>query len=122
MIVCWRCGDSLEKLTLPFARMDECSSCNAQLHICRMCIYYDPEVTKACREDDADEVREKERANFCDYFRPAEDTFDAARAASEKNAVNELQGLFGDSDAEADNADPSADPATRAAEDLFGKS
>ena len=87
-----------------------------------MCIYYDPAVTKACREDDADEVREKERANFCDYFRPAEDTFDAVRAASETKAVEELQSLFGDSDAGADNADPSADSATRAAEDLFGKS
>jgi len=87
-----------------------------------MCIYYDPAVTKACREDDADEVREKERANFCDYFRPAEDTFDAARGASEKKAVDKLQSLFGDSDAEPDNPDASADSATQAAEDLFGKS
>ena len=122
MIVCWRCGDSLKKLTLPLARLDECPSCNAHLHICRMCIFYDPAITKACREDDADEVQEKERANFCDYFRPAEAAFDAVRAAAEKKAVDDLQGLFGSSDAGEEQADSSGDPAIKAAEDLFGKS
>jgi len=122
MIVCWRCGQSLEKLTLPLARLDECPSCNAHLHICRMCVLYDPAVTKACREDDADEIHEKERANFCDYFRPAEDAFDADRAAAEQQAVNQLHGLFGEEGDGAGNTDSSGDPATRAAEDLFGKS
>jgi len=122
MIVCWRCGDSLEKLTLPLARMDECPACNAHLHICRMCINYDPSVTKACREDDADEVREKERANFCDYFQPAENAFDAGRAATEKQAAAQLQGLFGEEGGDNSDADSAADPAIRAAEDLFGKS
>jgi hypothetical protein len=121
MIVCWRCGDSLEKLTLPLARLDECPACNAHLHICRMCVHFDPAVSKACREDDADEVREKERANFCDYFRPAEDAFDAERAAKEQKAAAELEGLFGKGDDAAGEAGASDDPVTRAAEDLFGK-
>jgi hypothetical protein len=116
MIVCWRCGDSLKKLTLPLARLDECPSCNAHLHICRMCIFYAPAVTKACREDDADEVREKERANFCDYFRPAENAFDADRAAAEKQAVDQLQGLFGD------DGDKGGSDNIGAADDLFKKS
>jgi hypothetical protein len=116
MIVCWRCGDSLKKLTLPLAQLDECPSCNAHLHICPMCIFYAPAVTKACREDDADEVREKERANFCDYFRPAENAFDAGRAAAEKQAVDQLQGLFGDA------GDKGSSDNIGAADDLFKKS
>jgi hypothetical protein len=120
MIVCWRCGHSLAELTLPLARLDECPSCNAQLHICRMCLCYDPAVTKACREDDADEIREKERANFCDYFKPAEDAFDADRAFLEQQAAAQLHGLFGD-DGGRDAKESSDGPATRAAEDLFGK-
>ena len=87
-----------------------------------MCIFYDPAVTKACREDDADEIREKERANFCDFFKPAEDAFDADRAATEQQAVNQLHGLFGEEGDGEGNTDSSDDPASRAAEDLFGKS
>jgi len=120
VIVCWRCGQSLEKLTLPLARLDECPSCNAHLHICRMCVSYDPAVIKACCEDDADEIRAKERANFCDYFKLAENTFDADRAALEQQAATQLHGLFGD-DVGSDAKESSDDPAMRAAEDLFGK-
>jgi len=121
MIVCWRCGESLEKLTLPLARLDECPACNAHLHICRMCINYAPGITKACREDDAEEVREKARANFCDYFKPAENAFDAGRAATEKQAVDQLRGLFGEAGSGADESGSPVDPALRAADDLFGK-
>jgi hypothetical protein len=120
MIVCWRCGHSLEKLTLPLARLDECPACNAHLHICRMCIFYEPAVTKACREDDADEIREKERANFCDYFKPAEDAFDAASAALEQQAATKLHSLFGD-DVGSDTKELSDESAKSAAEGLFGK-
>ena len=66
--VCWRCGHSLEELSMPPGRLDECPECRSQLHVCRMCAFFNPEVIRACREDDADEVMEKERANFCDYF------------------------------------------------------
>jgi len=121
MIVCWRCGESLEKLTLPLARLDECPACNAQVHVCRLCVHFDPAIARACREDDADEVREKARANFCDYFRAAENAFSADRAAAEQQAAAQLQSLFGADDS-AGESGSSADPAIRAAEDLFGKS
>jgi hypothetical protein len=96
MLVCWRCGESLAALTLPLSRLDECPACHVHLHVCRMCQYYDPAVVKACREDGADEVREKQRANFCDWFRPSEHAFDAALAAESQRAAANLKALFGD--------------------------
>jgi hypothetical protein len=97
-LVCWRCGISLAGLSLPLRRLDECPACRAELHVCRMCRSYDPRVAKKCREDDAEEVRAKEQANFCDYFRPRPDAFDRALAETERKAKDQLSALFGSKD------------------------
>ena len=49
-LICYRCGASLESLSLPLSRQDECPSCTVYVHVCRMCKYYDPQVPKQCRE------------------------------------------------------------------------
>lgn len=89
-LVCWKCGASLEHLTLPLSRRDECRQCRAELHACRMCSDFDPTKAKQCREPIAEEVSDKGKANFCDYFAPRPGAFappaqpaDAAKAALE---------------------------------------
>jgi len=67
---CWKCGASLEALSLPLRRLDECKACHSELHVCRMCVEYDTRVAKHCREPTAEEVRDKTQANFCDHFKP----------------------------------------------------
>jgi hypothetical protein len=91
---CWKCGASLEALTLPLRRLDECKACRSELHVCRMCVDYDTRVAKHCREPTAEEVRDKTQANFCDHFKPRPGAYiaptgeaDAAKAA--------LEALFG---------------------------
>ena len=118
IIHCYRCGTSLAALTLPLARLDECPKCSVQVHVCRMCLYYDPAVPDQCREDDAEAVKEKERANFCDYFKPRDDAFTGTELAAEQQAKSELSALFGD-DATTDDAGQSGSPDLDAAEDLF---
>ena len=49
---------------------DECFICRADLHVCKNCEFYDPKAYNECRETSADVVREKDRANFCDFFNP----------------------------------------------------
>lgn len=49
---------------------DECLHCRNDLHVCKNCEFYDPKVYNECRETSADVVREKERANYCDFFSP----------------------------------------------------
>ncbi|MDJ0907860.1 MAG: hypothetical protein QNI99_01610 [Woeseiaceae bacterium] len=112
-IACYRCGASLAALSLPFSRQDECPSCQNYLHVCRMCVFFDPAVPRQCREDDAEDVTEKERLNFCDYFKPSETAFDGARKREADAAHAQLDALFGDGEA----PEPSSD--TSAAEDLF---
>ena len=114
-ISCYRCGESLESLTLPLSRRDECPSCTVHVHVCRMCIYFDPNAVKQCLEDDAEEVIDKVKMNFCEWFKPSTDAFDPVRARKEAQARSELDSLFG-----GDAPETSAvDPAFEDAEKLF---
>lgn len=114
-LVCWRCGASLAALSLPLRRLEECPGCRAELHVCRMCAAYDPRVARKCREDDAEDVKNKEQANFCDYFRPRTGAFDAALAKAEQQAHDSLSALFGQGNTAAESPVPS--PANA----LFGR-
>lgn len=49
---------------------EECLSCRADVHCCKNCDFYDPKSYNECRETSADVVRDKDRANHCDFFRP----------------------------------------------------
>jgi len=61
-----------------------------------MCIYFDPSVPRKCREDGAEDVSEKERPNFCDWFKPSDRAFDPDRKSAEDEAKDALASLFGD--------------------------
>ena len=95
-LACYRCGASLAELSLPLRRLDECPQCRAELHVCRMCTRYTPRLRRGCDEDDAPEVRNRESANFCDYFKPNPRAFDPANAPADAAARAELAKLFGE--------------------------
>ena len=69
---CYRCGGSQAEGaggSHPFvARKDSCS-CGADLHVCKNCEFYDAGAHHECRESQAEYVKDKERSNFCDYFK-----------------------------------------------------
>jgi hypothetical protein len=93
---CWKCGASLQALTLPLRRLEECPNptCRAELHVCRMCVDYDLKVAKHCREPTAEEVREKTRANFCDHFKPRPGAYTPPNSAEADAARAALEALF----------------------------
>ena len=80
-----------------------------------MCEFFNPDVPKKCTEDDAEEVIEKARVNFCEWYKPSAAAFDSQQAAGETRARSELASLFGKE--EAVNSDDNA--SLREAEDLF---
>lgn len=94
-LVCWKCGAALAALTLPLRRLDECPACRAELHVCRMCADYDVRVAKHCREPTAEEVSDKEHANFCDFFQPRAVAWVAKDTSAADRAREELEKLFG---------------------------
>lgn len=117
-LVCWQCGASLAQLSLPIRRQDECRSCRAELHVCKLCKFHDATVAKHCREPIAEEVRDKDRANYCDYFQPRFNAYSGAVTQQAAAAKAQLEQLFGGSGA------PTVSPAEQARaelEKLFGK-
>lgn len=121
-LVCWKCGASLAALSLPLQRLDECQQCAAELHVCKLCEWYSTAVAKHCRETIAEEVKDKERANFCDYFKPRANAFSNAQLSAAEKARAELDALFGAGAQATSTAEPSAAERARAElEALFKK-
>jgi hypothetical protein len=59
-----------------------------------MCGFFDPQAPSQCREDDAEDVKEKELANFCEWFVPSEAAFDPQQKSAAEQARESLEALF----------------------------
>ena len=95
VLVCWKCGAALTDQPLPLSRLAVCSKCQSYLHACRLCVSYDAGLTRRCREQDAEEVSDKERANFCAYFKARPDAYRAGGDDRAQAARAKLGDLFG---------------------------
>jgi hypothetical protein len=85
-----RCYKCQNPVTLEFiSRRDECPSCGSDLHICLNCIFFDKTKSNKCREPQAEFVKEKDRSNYCDYFRFKDDT-------QKKSGKEEAEKLWGE--------------------------
>lgn len=94
MANCYRCGGELPQRVY---RNTVCESCGADAKVCLNCTFYDPSAHWECRETIPDPVRDKDRANFCDYF-TAGGTGKGSQGVDQKkeDARDALNKLFGD--------------------------
>jgi len=68
---CWKCRTEIEiAASAKVLKTDSCPKCDYDLHVCLNCRFYDPSAHNQCRETQAEWVRDKEKANYCDYFEP----------------------------------------------------
>ena len=69
-IQCFDCGSVLLlSETKTISRQDTCDHCYKDIRCCKMCTFYDPKSYNECREPTADRITEKEKANFCDFYK-----------------------------------------------------
>ena len=68
-MVCHSCGREI-KLLGAVRRKDECPHCKADALCCKNCHFFDPGRSNQCTESQADYVKDKNRANFCEFFQP----------------------------------------------------
>jgi hypothetical protein len=87
---CWHCA--MELTALDYGRGETCSQCGRDTKVCKGCEFYEASAPNACREPQADPVLEKERSNFCDYFRPG--SIKASRVVSRNAAREAAEALF----------------------------
>lgn len=93
-LVCWKCGAPLKDVPMPLSRLSECLVCHSELHVCRMCKFYDPSKAESCTEERADPPKDKQRANFCEYFEPRANAFQPGDTSATDRAKSELEKLF----------------------------
>ena len=122
LLYCWNCGESLENIPLPISRHANCESCFEVLHCCRMCRHYKTDRRPECDHERADPPLIKENANFCDYFKPA-NQFDPKKLKKAGKAKSNLDSLFdrpGDLEGLSDGVNEKPeDEAQRKLDDLF---
>ena len=119
---CWKCGTELKNVLLPLSRYEECGKCRADLHACLGCRHYDPAAVHACREDRADFILDKDKANFCDFFTVHTKAYRPHDNAAAQKARAALAEMFGE-DLPADDVDSiQSDQALAELKRLFGES
>ena len=90
MANCYSCGTQI-KVDGIVGRRDTCPQCARDLRCCRNCEFYDANSYNECREPVAERVVDKEAANFCSFFRMAEERLkEAVRADDSKKKLDEL--------------------------------
>lgn len=121
-LTCWKCAASLADLLLPVSRLAKCKSCNADLHVCRMCKFYDTTVSNSCTEPIAEKVTDKQHKNFCGYYQPAPQALRPDSNTSNDAAKSRLDALFGLGSAQEGpkQALSAEEDAKRKLADLFG--
>lgn len=97
---CYRCGTSLDTLSLPLSRLETCPECRGELHVCCMCVYFAPHRSPRCSNEDAEEVRDARSANFCDFFVPSPEAYTLEQREAETAAADALAHLFDDGERE----------------------
>jgi hypothetical protein len=96
--MCWKCKTNIEKPEI-ITRSSDCPVCGASLRCCKNCIYFDVGSHYDCHETVDELVKDKEAANFCDYFK-AKIIFSSDTNTSQADKISKARdafaALFGD--------------------------
>jgi predicted RNA-binding Zn-ribbon protein involved in translation (DUF1610 family) len=93
--MCYFCGTPIDA-NMRVYRSTTCPTCGKDLKICLNCRFYDPGAHWQCKETIPDPVREKDRANFCDYFQLNRGGSRGADGGKTEKAREQFKSLFGD--------------------------
>lgn len=68
MHVCHNCNTEITTVKI-LSRSDTCPNCDSDLRCCLNCTFYDTFSYNECKENQAERITEKDKANFCDFFK-----------------------------------------------------
>ncbi len=95
MRVCHACGQGLDP-NFSVVRSSVCASCGKDLKVCLNCKFYSPSAHWECKESSISErVAEKDKANFCDWFRFKDSTGAVPEHPKDNKAKEDFFKLFG---------------------------
>ena len=77
-VTCYKCQKEVQvESNQDISRSEECQHCYTSLRCCHMCKFYDKSAYNECKEPTAERVLDKEKANFCDFFKIANSKSDS---------------------------------------------
>lgn len=88
MAICFKCGSAFPR-EMRVTRSTECERCNQPVRCCRNCLFFSPGSHWDCRETVPEQVVDKERSNFCEYFRLNERTSTDEKGATSSEMPRE---------------------------------
>lgn len=96
--MCYHCGSAVEAGRL-IGFGETCPDCKKDMHVCRMCVFFSPKAHWECLETIEAAVLDKDRRNFCDWFRlnprfHNQISPDAVSIKKEKDAKSAFDALF----------------------------
>lgn len=90
---CHHCGREWTASRQP-GRQETCEGCRSDLRVCLNCMHFDPKVAQQCRERRAEEVLEKDRSNYCEWFEFGANAYrgsaESERSQQAREAFNKL--------------------------------
>ena len=92
MATCYKCSKTLKEDS-DYGRQDTCLGCGTATRVCKNCLHFNMSKYNECTEPVADRVVDKEKSNFCDYFKPGNSNTGSAQNAREQ-ALNAAEALF----------------------------
>jgi hypothetical protein len=93
MTLCHKCKKEID-VPKTVGRKDICPLCRADLRCCLNCRHHDPKYYNQCRESQAEGVLDKDRANFCDYFKFKDSALQGTVKGNKDSARKKLDDLF----------------------------
>ncbi len=91
-MICWKCGTDIKLENI--SRNSECPSCKVDLHCCKACKFFSPGNHYDCKESVDELIADKERSNFCDYFKYNEN-LSVSKNNKSQEAKDAFNALFG---------------------------
>ncbi|MCF0262074.1 MAG: hypothetical protein HUK23_04090 [Sphaerochaetaceae bacterium] len=83
------------QVSLPIYSQAQCPKCGALLHCCKCCAFYSPDSHYGCRESIEEPIWDKEKSNYCDYFRLTDKKIGSSKDAEKAQKARQmLDSLF----------------------------
>jgi hypothetical protein len=95
MAECYKCGNSFAEGYKP-GRQDVCPNCNAAVHCCLNCRFYDETAHNKCSEPQSEWVSDKEKGNFCHFFQLREKALSKEYQKESEKARKKWESLWKD--------------------------
>ena len=95
-MICYKCKKEIGDITV--YRTTECPECHTDLHVCKECKFFSPGSHYDCKETVEDPVNDKEKANFCDFFKVSTSLTkdNSSKGFDNKANIDAFNALFGD--------------------------